>query len=156
MLYILSVQPNMLSSAPDINHPSDPSQNMAFGGIFISTAIGAFIATLIMGLSANMPVGLAPGMGLNSIFTFNVANNGLGYQGALIAVMLSAIFFCLISITKLLTIIINAIPDSLKLAIGAGVGFFIAYIGLHNIGFVGDNAVAPCGVALMAEFRLQH
>ncbi|AXF96829.1 solute carrier family 23 protein [Spiroplasma phoeniceum] len=110
MLYILSVQPNMLSSAPDINHPSVPSQNMAFGGIFISTAIGAFIATLIMGLSANMPVGLAPGMGLNAIF-FNVANNGLGYQGALIAVMLSAIFFCLISITKLRTIIINAIPD---------------------------------------------
>ncbi|WP_353486890.1 hypothetical protein [Spiroplasma phoeniceum] len=72
MLYILSVQPNMLSSAPDINHPSDPSQNMAFGGIFISTAIGAFIATLIMGLSANMPVRLAPGMGLNAIFTFNV------------------------------------------------------------------------------------
>lgn len=148
MLYILSVQPNMLSSAPDINHPSDPSQNMAFGGIFISTAIGAFIATLIMGLSANMPVGLAPGMGLNAIFTFNVANNGLGYQGALIAVMLSAIFFCLISITKLRTIIINAIPDSLKLAIGAGIGFFIAYIGLHNIGFVGDNAVAPGGIVV--------
>ncbi|WP_255401146.1 solute carrier family 23 protein [Spiroplasma sp. ChiS] len=105
MLYILSVQPNMLSSAPDINHPTDSNQNMAFGGIFIATAIGAFIATLIMGLSENMPVGLAPGMGLNAIFTFNVANNGLGYQGALIAVMISGIFFCLISMTKLRTII---------------------------------------------------
>ncbi|UZQ31242.1 MAG: hypothetical protein OHM56_07330 [Spiroplasma phoeniceum] len=70
MLYILSVQPNMLSSAPYINHPSDPIQNMAFGGIFISAAIGAFIATLIMGLSANMPAGLAPGMGLNVYFYF--------------------------------------------------------------------------------------
>ncbi len=96
MLYILSVQPNMLSIAPDINHPTYPSQNMAFGGIFIATAPASFIATLIMGLSANMPVGLAPGMGLNAVFTFNVANNGLGYQGALISVMLSAVIFCLI------------------------------------------------------------
>ncbi|MBW3058623.1 NCS2 family permease [Spiroplasma poulsonii] len=148
MLYILSVQPNMLSIAPDINHPAYPSQNMAFGGIFIATALASFIATLIMGLSANMPVGLAPGMGLNAVFTFNVANNGLGYQGALIAVMLSAVIFCLISVTKLRTIVINAIPNSLKLAIGAGIGFFIAYIGLHNIGFVGDNAVTPGGIVV--------
>lgn len=57
----------MLSIAPDINHPAYPSQNMAFGGIFIATALASFIATLIMGLSANMPVGLAPGMGLNAV-----------------------------------------------------------------------------------------
>ncbi|WP_338991441.1 hypothetical protein [Spiroplasma endosymbiont of Seladonia tumulorum] len=156
MLYILSVQPNMLSSAPDINHPSDPSQNMAFGGIFIFTAIGAFIATLIMGLSANMPVGVAPGMGLNAIFTFNVANNRLGYQGALIVVMLSAIFFCLISITKLRTIIINAIPDSLKLAIGAGIGFLLLILVYTILDLLAIMPLLQMGLSLMAEFRLQH
>ncbi len=138
----------MLSTAPDINHSTDPSQNMAFGGIFVATALASFIATLIMWLSANMPVGLAPGMGLNAVFTFNVANNGLGYQGALIAVMLSEIIFCLISVTKLRTIVINAIPNSLKLAIGAGIGFFITYIGLHNIGFVCDNAFTSGGIVV--------
>ncbi|AGM25396.1 NCS2 family permease [Spiroplasma chrysopicola] len=145
MIYILSVQPSMLSVANDINFPGDPSHNMAFGGIFIATAIAAFLSTLIMGLSANMPVGLAPGMGLNAIFTFNVANNGVGYQGALISVMISSILFCIISATKVRIIIINSIPKSLKLAIGAGIGFFIAYLGLHNIGLVGDTAVTPGG-----------
>ncbi|AHF57266.1 NCS2 family permease [Spiroplasma eriocheiris] len=146
MLYILSVQPQMLSSAPDVNHLNDASYNMSFGGIFISTAIAAFVATFIMGLSANTPVGLAPGMGLNAIFTFNVAKNGIGYQGALIAVMISSLIFCVISSTKLRTLIIGAIPHSIKLAIGSGIGFFIAYLGLHNIGLVGDNAVSKGGV----------
>ncbi|WDA54603.1 MAG: Guanine/hypoxanthine permease PbuG [Spiroplasma endosymbiont of Drosophila atripex] len=109
---------------------------MQFGGIFISTAIAAFIGTVIMGLNANMPVGLAPSMGLNAVFTFNIANNGIGYEGALIAVMISSILFCLISATKIRMLIIQSLPQSMKLAIGTGIGFFIAYIGFKNIGLV--------------------
>lgn len=137
MVYILSVQPSILSGAPSI----DPSQgNMHFGGIFIATALTAFIATMIMGLSANMPLGLAPSMGLNAVFTFNVAKNGIGYEGALIAVMFSAILFCIVSTTRIRLSIINSIPQSMKLAIGAGIGFFIAYIGLKDIGLVNTGA----------------
>lgn len=137
MVYILSVQPSILSGAPSI----DPSQgNMQFGGIFIATALTTFIATMIMGLSANMPLGLAPSMGLNAVFTFNVAKNGIGYEGALIAVMFSAILFCVVSTTRIRISIINSIPQSMKLAIGAGIGFFIAYIGLKDIGLVNTGA----------------
>lgn len=135
MVYILSVQPSILSNAPSIN----VNNGMQFGGIFISTAIAAFIGTIIMGLSANMPVGLAPGMGLNALFTFNIANNGIG-EGALIAVMISSILLCLISATKIRMLIIESLPSSMKLAIGSGIGFFIAYIGFKNIGLVDITA----------------
>lgn len=139
MIYILSVQPNILSNAPHIRYLNDANFNMSFGGIFIATAISSFLATLIMGLFANVPAGLAPGMGLNAIFTFNVAKSGIGYQGALIAVMFSGIIFFIISVTKVRLIIINAIPQSLKLAISVGIGFFLTFLGLHSIGFIGDT-----------------
>ncbi|WP_342276814.1 hypothetical protein [Spiroplasma endosymbiont of Nebria brevicollis] len=72
-----------------------------------------------------MPVGLAPSMGLNAVFTFNVAKNGIGYEGALIAVMISSLLFCLVSATKIRILIIQSIPQSMKLAIGAGIGFLL-------------------------------
>lgn len=90
---------------------------MNFGGIFIATAIATFVGTVIMGLSANFPVGLAPSMGLN-------------------AVMISALLFCLVSATKIRILIMQSIPQSMKLAISAGIGFFIAYIGFKDIGLV--------------------
>lgn len=127
MVYILSVQPSILSQSPSINTSNG---NMNFGGIFIATAIATFIGTVIMGISGNMPIGLAPSMGLNAVFTFNVANNGIGYEGALIAVMISSLLFCLVSTTKIRISILQSIPQSMKLAIAAGIGFFIAYIGL--------------------------
>lgn len=109
---------------------------MNFGGIFIATAIATFIGTMTIGLSGNMPVGLAPSMGLNAVFTFNVADNGIGYEGALIAVMISSLLFCLVSTTKIRILILQSIPQSTKLVIAAGIGFFIAYIGFKNIGLV--------------------
>ncbi|WP_308149720.1 NCS2 family permease [Spiroplasma sp. AdecLV25b] len=133
MVYILSVQPSILSQSPSINPANG---NMNFGGIFIATAIAPFVGTVIMGLSANLPVGLAPSMGLNAVFTFNVAKNGIGYEGALIAVMISALLFCLVSATKIRILIMQSIPQSMKLAIGTGIGFFIAYIGFKDIGLV--------------------
>lgn len=132
MIYILSVEPNLLGQAQSI---SDPTQHMSSGGVFVATAVASFIATLVMGLSANVPIGLAPSMGLNAMFSFNIANQGgIGYEGALIATTLSSLIFCLMSVTKLRATLIRSLPHSIHLAIGVGIGFFIAYVGIVNMG----------------------
>lgn len=130
MAYILPVNSFMLSET-----------GLPLGGVFFATAMSAAIATLVMGLLANLPVALAPGMGLNAFFTYTLVFS-LGYspQAALAAVLVSGILFLVISLTGLRKIIINAIPQGLKLAVGAGIGFFIAFIGLKNAGIiVGDG-----------------
>ena len=135
MLYIFSVEPNILKNAPSINS-GEP--NMAVGGIFIATAITAFLGSFIIGLVSKLPLAMAPGLGINAIFTFNIAQGSgqIGYQGALIAVMISSIIFVIVSATKLRTIILSSITYNLKKIITIGIGFFIAYIGLSDIGFV--------------------
>ncbi len=142
MIYIFALEPGILSGAKSINAGA---QNMQFGGIFIATAITTFTGTIIMGLISNMPVALAPGMGLNVIFTFNIANGPghLGYEGALITVMFSAVIFTIITICKLRYYILQTISPNMRKIIGLGVGFFIAYVGLADIGFV---AQTPGGV----------
>ncbi|MFA7422686.1 MAG: NCS2 family permease [Acholeplasmataceae bacterium] len=132
MAYILPVNSFMLAKT-----------GLPVGGVFFATAASAAIATLIMGLFANLPVALAPGMGLNAFFTYTLVNFGLGYspEAALAAVMLSGGLFLIISLTGLRKIIINAIPKGLKLSVGAGIGFFIAFIGFKNAGIIeGDGA----------------
>ncbi|MFA5470714.1 MAG: NCS2 family permease [Acholeplasmataceae bacterium] len=132
MAYILPVNSFMLAKT-----------GLPVGGVFFATAVSAAIATLIMGLFANLPVALAPGMGLNAFFTYTLVNFGLGYspEAALAAVMLSGGLFLIISLTGLRKIIINAIPKGLKLSVGAGIGFFIAFIGFKNAGIIeGDGA----------------
>lgn len=126
MVYILPVNAGMLSQT-----------GMSFGGVFAATAIAAAFATILMGIVGKVPVALASGMGVNAFFTFTVVF-GLGFtwQEALAAVLISGILFVIISLTGLREIVINAIPKSLKLAIGAGIGFFIAFIGLKNAGIV--------------------
>lgn len=126
MAYILFVNPSILKAT-----------GMDEGAIFVATCLGAAYGTLLMGLYANYPIALAPGMGLNAYFTYGVVL-GMKYtwQVALGAVFLSGVLFFLISITPLREYIINAIPRSLKMAISAGIGLFLGIIALENAGLV--------------------
>ncbi len=130
MAYILVVNSNMLSEA-----------GMDKGAVFVTTAIGAFIGSCIMGLLANYPVALAPGMGLNAFFAYTVVL-GMGYswQFALCAVFIEGIIFILLTVTNVREKILDCIPSVLKESITAGIGLFIAFTGLANSGIVTSGA----------------
>lgn len=129
MAYILGVNPMILGDS-----------GMDAHSVFIATAVSAGVASIIMGLVANYPVALAPGMGVNALFTYTVClTMKFSWQAALAAVFVSGLFFLLISVTGIRKMIINAIPKQLKLAIGAGIGFFIAFVGLKNAGIIVAN-----------------
>ena len=130
MSYILAVNPAMFSLLDGMNA----------GSVFTATALAAVIGSLVMALFAKMPFGLAPGMGLNAFFVYTVCM-GMGYswQFALTAVLIEGFIFILLTITNLREAIVNAIPASLKNAIGAGIGLFIAFIGLQNAGIIANN-----------------
>ncbi len=126
MAYILFVNPSILSATG-----MDP------GAIFTATALAAAIGTLIMGVVAKYPIALAPGMGLNAFFAYGVVlGMGIPWETALFGVFMSGIIFIIITITKIRETIINAIPAELKYAAAAGIGLFIAFIGLKNAGIV--------------------
>ena len=138
MAYITVVNPAILSSE---------GTGMSFGAVFTATIIAAVIGTLIMGLWANWPVALAPGMGLNAFFTFGVIfGMGYTYQQALAAVFIAGLAFLVLSVTPARKYIINSISRSMKLGIGAGVGLFLAIIGLKNAGIVVDNPATLVGL----------
>ena len=130
MSYILAVNPAMFSLLEGMNA----------GSVFTATALAAVIGSLVMALFAKMPFGLAPGMGLNAFFVYTVCM-GMGYswQFALTAVLIEGFIFILLTVTNLREAIVNAIPASLKNAIGAGIGLFIAFIGLQNAGIIANN-----------------
>lgn len=133
MAYILIVNPQILGLS-----------GMPTGAVFIATIIASVIGTLIMGLFANVPYALAPGMGLNAFFTFTVVKmNGFSWQEALAMVFICGIINILITFTKVRKSIIKSIPVSLQHAIGGGIGLFIAYIGLLNVGFIKFNDGIP-------------
>ncbi len=113
---------------------------MPTDAVFTATAGAAIIGTLVMALYAKKPFGLAPGMGLNAFFVFTVCL-GMGYswQFALTAILIEGIIFILLTITNIRELIVNAIPPTLKKAIGAGIGLYIAFIGLRNAGIIVDN-----------------
>lgn len=141
MAYILAVNPAMLGET-----------GMSVQGVFLATAIASAVATIIMGLVANYPVALSAGMGVNALFTYTICFcMGLSYKGALACVFVSGIIFLVISITGIRTMIINAIPAQLKLAIGAGIGFFIAFIGLKNAGIIVANESTFVGLGNLQE-----
>lgn len=122
MSYILFVNPSVLSQT-----------GMPFQAVFLATIIASVVSTLVIGLFANVPYALAPGMGLNSFFTFTVVLGlGFSWQEALAMVFLCGLFNCLMTLTKVRHLIIQAIPQSIQHAIGGGMGVFIAYIGLKN------------------------
>ncbi|WP_079478746.1 NCS2 family permease [Halobacillus salinus] len=129
MAYILVVNPIILSEA-----------GMDKGALFTATALSAIVGSLLIGLLANFPVGIAPSMGLNSFFTFSVViGMGIEWQVALTGVFIAGIIFMILSLLKIREKIINVIPKDMKHAIAGGIGFFIAFIGLQNAGFVVKN-----------------
>ena len=126
MAYIIFVNPDILSHA-----------GMPREAVFVATCLAAAIGSAIMGLYANYPIAMAPGMGINAYFAFVVCGTlGYSWQAALGAVFLSGLLFVLVSLFKVREWIVNAIPRSLKLAISAGIGLFLALIGLKNAGIV--------------------
>ena len=130
MAYILAVNPNIFSALPD----------MPSGSVFTATALAAIVGTLVMALYAKKPFALAPGMGLNAFFVYTVCL-GMGYtwQFALTAVLIEGIIFIILTVTKVRSLILNSIPGTLSKAIGAGIGLFIAFIGMENSGIIVNN-----------------
>ena len=129
MAYIIFVNPQMMSAS-----------GMDQGAIFVGTCLAAAIACFVMGIFANWPVGLAPGMGLNAFFTYTVVGEmGYSWEVALGAVFIAGILFFIMSITKLRSWMISSIPFNLRIAMGAGVGLFIGLIGLKNGGIIVSN-----------------
>lgn len=130
MAYILAVNPGILSGS-----------GMAFGKVFSATAIASAIACLAMALLANLPFALSAGMGLNAFFTYTVVlGMGHSWQFALTAIFCEGIIFLLLTFLNVREAIVNSIPESLKKAIAAGIGLFIAFIGLQNAGIIVGGA----------------
>ena len=138
MAYILAVNPSIFSALP----------GMPGGAVFTATALAAIIGTLVMAIYAKKPFALAPGMGLNAFFVYTVCL-GMGYswQFALTAVLLEGLIFIVLTVTKVRTWLLDAIPGTLKKAIGAGIGLFIAFIGLQNAGIIvnSDSTLVTLG-----------
>lgn len=129
MAYILAVNPNILGET-----------GMDKGALFTTTALMAGLATIFMGVYAKLPLALAPGMGLNAFFAYTVCLvMGHSWQFALTAVFLEGILFILLTVTNLREKIVDVIPDTLKKAISAGIGLYIAFIGLQSAGIIVDN-----------------
>ncbi|MDG2326054.1 MAG: NCS2 family permease [Halioglobus sp.] len=129
MAYIIFVNPQMMASA-----------GMDLGASFAATCLAAALACVFMGLYANWPVGLAPGMGLNAFFTYTVVGEmGYSWQVALGAVFIAGILFVIMSVTRLRAWMLNSIPKDLRVAMGAGVGLFVGFIGLKSGGLITEN-----------------
>ncbi|MEE4285196.1 MAG: NCS2 family permease [Mariniphaga sp.] len=141
MAYILAVNPDILSAT-----------GMDKNALFSATAISAMVATLVMALVAKLPFALAPGMGLNAFFAFTVVlGMGHSWQFALTAVFLEGIIFLLLTAFNIRELIINAIPLSVKHAVSAGIGLFIAFIGLQNAGVIVNNDATLVGLGDMGS-----
>lgn len=138
MAYILAVNPYILSGA---DLPADLKANYPpADAVFTATALAAAIGTLLMGIVGKLPIAQAPGMGLNAFFTFTVVlTMGIPWQQALAAVFVSCTIFLILSLTGIREAIINAIPAGLKYAVSAGIGLFIAFVGLKNVGLIVPN-----------------
>lgn len=139
MAYILAVNPDILSAT-----------GMDKNALFTATALSAFVATAVMALVARLPFALAPGMGLNAFFAFTVVlGMGHSWQFALTAVFLEGIIFILLTAFNIRELIVNAIPLPLKHAVSAGIGLFIAFIGLQNAGVIVNNDAVLVGLGDM-------
>lgn len=126
MAYILMVNANMFTKI-----------SVSYGAVYIATALSAVIGTLCMGLIAKLPLALASGMGINAFFVYTVCiGSGLTYANALVLIFFEGILFILLTVTGLRKMLFDAIPDAVKKAIPAGIGLFIAFLGLQNAGIV--------------------
>ena len=146
MAYILAVNPSLLSAAG-----MDPT------AVLIASCLAAFVGTICMALLANYPFALAPGMGLNAYFAFTVCGSmGYSWQVALLAVLVEGIIFILLSLTNVREAIINAIPSSLKKGVSAGIGLFIAFVGLQGAKIiVNDDSTLVTYVKFTENFNTQ-
>ena len=143
MAYILGVNPTILSAV-----------GMPVNAVFFATALSSGIACIVMGLVSNYPIGLSAGMGLNALFTYTVVMEiGLSWQAALVAVFLSSVIFLIITIAGFREVILNAINEDLKQAIGCGIGFFLAFLGLANAGIVVSN---PLTIVSLGNLTSPH
>ena len=141
MAYILAVNPKMLANA-----------GMDASGVFTATALAACIATLVMAFTANLPIALAPGMGLNAFFAFTVVlGMGISWKTALTAVFLEGVLFIILSFFNVREAIINAIPSNLKKAVAAGIGLFICFIGFQNAGIIVNNDATLVGLGNLTQ-----
>ena len=152
MAYILLVNPAMLSIA-----------GIPFDDALFATAIAAFVGCVVMGLYANLPFALAPGMGLNAYFTFAVVlGMGISWQVALAAVFVEGILFLAMSLPAIpviggwRSIMINSIPTDLKIATGAGIGMFLAIIGLREMGWIQDDGATLVNLGATESFTYDH
>lgn len=139
MVYILIVNAGMFSELGGVQAGS-PTTDQMFNAVYVATAISAIIGTVLIGLLAKLPLAQASGMGLNAFFVYSVCGfgmtNGLSYANALVFILLDGIIFLLLTVSGLRKYIFDAIPKSVKEAIPAGIGLFIAFIGLQNAGVV--------------------
>ena len=140
MAYIVFVNPQMMASA-----------GMEQGASFVATCLAAALACFMMGLYANWPVGLAPGMGLNAFFTYTIVGElGYAWQTALGAVFIAGILFVVLTITRLREWMLVSIPWNLRIAMGAGIGLFVGMIGLKNGGIIIDH---PATLLSLGNFQ---
>ncbi|WP_411954827.1 NCS2 family permease [Alkalibacillus sp. S2W] len=136
MAYILFVNPSVLALL-DVEELPEGVTRMDPDAVFVATALAGAIGTLVMGLIARYPIALAPGMGLNAFFAYTVILQwGIPWETALAGVLASGLIFMVLTLTGVREKVINAIPNNLKLAVGAGIGVYIAFIGLTNVGII--------------------
>lgn len=136
MAYIIFVNPGILSET-----------GMPFGAVMVATCLSSALATLLMAFTANYPFALAPGMGLNAFFAFTVVlGMGISWQTALAAVFIEGILFILLTLSKVREEVVNSIPTSLKIGVSAGIGLFIAFIGLQGSGIIVKNDAVLVGL----------
>src|ERR1700694_6168459 len=141
MAYVVVVNPRILSEA-----------GMPIEGVLFATCISAALATLIMGFWANYPIALAPGMSLNAYFTYSIVlGRGVPWQTALGVVFLSGTLFLILTLTNIREHIVNDIPDSLKHGTAAGIGFFIAFVGLRNAKIIVANSATFVGLGKSSD-----
>jgi AGZA family xanthine/uracil permease-like MFS transporter len=152
MAYILAVNPAMLSLQGIDGVPDD--MRMDINAVFVATCLAAFVGSLFMGIIAKYPIALAPGMGLNAFFAFTVVlTMGIPWQTALTGVLFSGIIFIILTATGLREYIINAIPMEMKMAVSAGIGFFIAFVGLQGAGLIVSE---PNTLVHIGDFHNSH
>jgi AGZA family xanthine/uracil permease-like MFS transporter len=145
MAYIVVVNPQILAQA-----------GMPPEGVVFATCISAAIATLVMGLYANYPIALAPGMSLNAYFTYSVClSMHVPWQTALAVVFCSGVLFLLLTVTRVREQIVNGIPDCLKHSTAAGIGMFIAFVGLRNAKIVVANSATFVGLGSFSDKEVQ-
>ncbi|WP_336087861.1 NCS2 family permease [Nocardia sp. SSK8] len=157
MSYVLAVNPSILGDEGALGDKGIPMQ-----AVFTATAVAAVFGTLVMGIWARYPIALAPGMGLNAFFAYTVVlSMGIPWQVALSGTLLSGIIFFILAVTKVRERILNAIPLQMKFAVGAGIGLFVAFLGLKNAGIVVDSEATLVtlgdftkGTTLLALFGL--